>query len=504
MIDVLLKSVWGIQKGLTRPSTQAKIVRPMPGHNCLGSNTMTASLVTPGMQVSTTSDCEAGEGTVEVDGRILATMIGNFSINDGIGTVIAVKEVLTPSVGDTVICQIEKLNEKNGEARILCIEGKSGDLLPEHLYGHFHVTGLVDRYMHQTADAVRRRDICRAQIKEIAPVVRIDFRERDDCGVLHAICPSCGDTLVAEAQGDWNVNCNSCEYRSFRALADNFAAGWAELDQGASVLNNSGKRWGSEAEALFAKGPSGRATFIAEDFREDGRERNYFRFEGQQSGGGQRQNAKPGCKLFVGGLPREIGTEELREMFSKFGDMADCFVPTDDSGANRGFGFVTYHEKSVAEAAAKELDGHRINGRRIGVRDADSDDKKGKKNNRRDVDGMKFYVGNLPFKAEDSTLKELFGKFGTVVDVNIITDNGGRPKGFAFVTLKEKDKGDEVIQQLNGTEVLGRKIRVDVSQKKSGGQKDGKPKKSSRELRAMREESEDSKKRKRKPRHKKD
>ena len=195
MIDVLLKSVWGIQKGLTRPSTQAKIVRPIPGHNCLGSNTMTASLVTPGMQVSTTSDCEAGEGTVEVDGRILATMIGNFTINDGIGTVIAVKEVLTPSVGDTVICQIEKLNEKNGEARILCIEGKSGDLLPEHLYGHFHVTGLVDRYMHQTADAVRRRDICRAQIKEIAPVVRIDFRERDDCGVLHAICPSCGDTL---------------------------------------------------------------------------------------------------------------------------------------------------------------------------------------------------------------------------------------------------------------------------------------------------------------------
>ena len=184
--------------------------------------------------------------------------------------------------------------------------------------------------------------------------------------------------------------------------------------------------------------------------------------------------------------------------------MADCFVPTDDSGANRGFGFVTYHEKSVAEAAAKELDGHRINGRRIGVRDADSDDKKGKKHSRRDPEGMKFYVGNLAFKAEEATLKELFAKVGTVVDVNIITDNGGRPKGFAFVTLKEKDKGDEVIKQLNGSEVLGRKIRVDVSQKKSSNQRDGKPKKSSRELRAMREEAENGKKPKGKPRHKKD
>ena len=255
---------------------------------------------------------------------------------------------------------------------------------------------------------------------------------------------------------------------------------------------------------MFAKGPSGRATFIAEDFREDGRERNYFRFEGQQSGGGQRQRAKPGCKLFVGGLPKEIGTEELRELFAKFGDMTDCFVPTDDSGANRGFGFVTYDEKSMAEAAAKELDGHRINGRRIGVRDADSDDKRGKNKGRKEPEGMKFYVGNLPFKAEDSTLKELFGQHGTVVDVNIITDNGGRPKGFAFVTIKEKDRGDKVIEQLNGTEVLGRKIRVDIPQKKTGGRQDGKPQKSSRELRAMREESADNKKRNQRQQHKKD
>ena len=465
---------------------------------------MTASLVTPGMQVSTTSQCEAGDGTVEHDGAILATIVGNFTIQDGVGTVAPIKKICSPEIGDTVICSVEKLNEKNGEAMILSVEGKDGDLLPEHLYGHFHVTGLVDRYMHQTADAVRRRDICRAVVKEVEPVVRLDFRERDDCGVLHAICPSCGDTLNAELNGDWNVKCPSCEYRSFRALADNFNAGFAELDQGSSVLNNAGKRWGKEAETLFAKGPSGRATFIAEDFREDGRERNYFRFEGQQSGGGQRQRAKPGCKLFVGGLPREIGTEELREIFAKFGDMLDCFVPTDDSGANRGFGFVTYHEKSIAETAAKELDGTRINGRRIGVRDADSDDKKGKNKSRREPEGMKFYVGNLPFKAESDTLKELFAKHATVVDVNIITDNGGRPKGFAFITVKEKDKGDEIIQQLNGTEIMGRKIRVDISQKKTSGQNSGKPKKSSRELRAMREEAEDSKKPRRRPRHKKD
>ena len=441
-----------------------------------------------------------GLGTVEVDGRILSTMIGKFTINDGIGTVAPVKQVITPSVGDTVICEVEKLNEKNGEARILCIEGKQGDLLPEHLYGHFHVTGLVDRYMHQTADAVRRRDICRAQIKEISPVVRIDFRERDDCGVLSAICPSCGDDLVAEVQGDWNVNCRSCEYRSFRALADNFGAGWAELEQGAIVLNKSGKRWGSEAESMFAKGPSGRATFIAEDFREDGRERSYFRFEGQQTGGGQRQRAKPGCKLFVGGLPREIGTEELRELFAKFGDMVDCFVPTDDSGANRGFGSL-HIMKNQSLRPAKELDGHRINGRRIGLETQIAMIKEAEKFEERyrwyEILRWQFAIQSRP-----DTLKKLFGKLATVADVNIITDNNGRQKALLF-HCQRKSKGDEIIG-LNGSEVLGRKIRVDVSQKKTGGQSNSKPKKSSRELRAMREETEDSKKPRRKPKNKKD
>ena len=468
-------------------------------------NNMTASLVTPGMQVSSASKCQAGEGTIEIDGKIVATTIGQFTIQDGIGIVSPQKELVSPEVGDTVICEIVKLNEKNGEAMIIAVEGKPGSIQPDHLYGQFHVTGIVDRYMHQTADAVRRRDICRALVKEVSPVVRIDFRERDDCGVLHAICPSCGDTLNASLDGDWNVKCNSCNYQAYRALADNFNAGWAQLERGASSLNNSGKRWGSVAESMFSKGPSGRATFIAEDVREDGRERTYFRFETDGGGRGQqRPRHNPGCKLFIGGLPREIGTDELREMFAKFGDMEDCIVPTDENGVNRGFGFVTYSAKAEAEAAASELDGHKINGRRIGVRDADSDNKKGKNNKRKDPEGTKLYIGNLPFKATEEELKKVFDKVATITDLNIITDNAGKAKGFAFAFIKEKENIDGIIKSLNGCELLGRKIRVDLAQQKKKNNDGKKPQKSSRELRAIREEEEDSKKRNRRPRPKKD
>ena len=184
--------------------------------------------------------------------------------------------------------------------------------------------------------------------------------------------------------------------------------------------------------------------------------------------------------------------------------MVDCIVPTDDGGVNRGFGFVTYSEKSQAEAAASELDGHKINGRRIGVRDADSDDKK-KKGKKKDPEGAKLYIGNLPFKATEDQLREVFKGVGTITGLNIITDNAGKPKGFAFAFVKEKDKIEEIVKSVNGSELLGRKIRVDIAQqKKRNNNSDGKPEKSSRELRAMREEEEDAKKRTRRPRPKKD
>jgi len=155
--------------------------------------------------------------------------------------------------------------------------------------------------------------------------------------------------------------------------------------------------------------------------------------------------------------------------------MTDCIVLTDDNGVNRGFGFVTYSEKAQADAAIAKLDGHKVNGRKIGVRDADSDDKKSKRGKRKDPEGLKLYVGNLPFKATEDQLKALFDGVATVNELVMATDNAGKPKGFAFAFVKETDQGDAIVEKLNGTELLGRKIKVDVSQGGKKGGKGGKP-----------------------------
>ena len=74
---------------------------------------------------------------------------------------------------------------------------------------------------------------------------------------------------------------------------------------------------------------------------------------------------------------------------------------------------------------------------------------------------MNIYVGNLSFDATDDELREQFAAFGEVDSVNIITDKySGRSKGFGFVEMREKADGERAIQELNGSELMGRAIKV--------------------------------------------
>jgi cold-inducible RNA-binding protein len=73
----------------------------------------------------------------------------------------------------------------------------------------------------------------------------------------------------------------------------------------------------------------------------------------------------------------------------------------------------------------------------------------------------KLYVGNLSYSTTESNLSELFGAFGEVASVNLITDRmSGRSKGFAFVEMTEYDAAQQAIEQLNGKEVDGRALKV--------------------------------------------
>uniref|UniRef100_A0A3Q0R3S5 RNA binding protein fox-1 homolog 3 n=1 Tax=Amphilophus citrinellus TaxID=61819 RepID=A0A3Q0R3S5_AMPCI len=71
----------------------------------------------------------------------------------------------------------------------------------------------------------------------------------------------------------------------------------------------------------------------------------------------------------------------------------------------------------------------------------------------------RLHVSNIPFRFRDPDLRQMFGQFGKILDVEIIFNERGS-KGFGFVTFETSADADHAREKLNGTIVEGRKIEV--------------------------------------------
>ena len=87
---------------------------------------------------------------------------------------------------------------------------------------------------------------------------------------------------------------------------------------------------------------------------------------------------------------------------------------------------------------------------------------------------VRLYVGNLSFDATADDLRKIFGQCGEVEDAIIVTrPGGGRPRGFGFVTMSEESQGEEAIRQLDGQEVSGRQLVVNVAKARQESDRTG-------------------------------
>ena len=77
---------------------------------------------------------------------------------------------------------------------------------------------------------------------------------------------------------------------------------------------------------------------------------------------------------------------------------------------------------------------------------------------------MKIYVGNLSYSTTDEDISQAFSQHGTVDSADVIMDRDtGRSKGFGFVEMSVDSEGQAAIDALNGKEVDGRSLNVNVA-----------------------------------------
>jgi len=80
----------------------------------------------------------------------------------------------------------------------------------------------------------------------------------------------------------------------------------------------------------------------------------------------------------------------------------------------------------------------------------------------------RLFVGNLPYSVGESELEAAFAEHGTVVSTVVIRDDeSGLSRGFGFIEMETDEMAESAADALDGFEIDGRRLRVNVAQKKN-------------------------------------
>ncbi|XP_063002712.1 RNA-binding protein Musashi homolog 2 isoform X6 [Elgaria multicarinata webbii] len=148
-------------------------------------------------------------------------------------------------------------------------------------------------------------------------------------------------------------------------------------------------------------------------------------------------------KMFIGGLSWQTSPDNLRDYFSKFGDIRECMVMRDPTTKrSRGFGFVTFADPaSVDKVLAQphhELDSKTIDPKVAFPRRAQP---------KMVTRTKKIFVGGLSANTVVEDVKQYFEQFGKVEDAMLMFDKTtNRHRGFGFVTFENEDVVEKVCE----------------------------------------------------------
>jgi len=176
--------------------------------------------------------------------------------------------------------------------------------------------------------------------------------------------------------------------------------------------------------------------------------------------------------IFIKNLDKSIDHKNLYDTFSAFGNILSCkVVYQQGSGAgdaqSRGYGFVHFETEDAAKRAIEKVNGMILNEKKVFVGYFRSRAERQKLAGEKAKNFTNIFIKNFGDALDEEKLKEMFSKFGEVLNVAVMRKEDSKSKGFGFVSMKNHEEAQKAVDALNDTKVGEQSIYVGRAQKKS-------------------------------------
>ncbi|KAF3051599.1 hypothetical protein E8E11_011213 [Didymella keratinophila] len=182
----------------------------------------------------------------------------------------------------------------------------------------------------------------------------------------------------------------------------------------------------------------------------------------------EKSDAPPNKTVYVGNLYYEVTADQIKRVFSRFGEVENVKIVFDNRGLSRGFGYVDFKNVEDAKTAIDNLDMQVFEGRNLVCQfhraKPNSKTFSGSGGYVANPPAKTLFIGNMSFEMSDKDLNDLFRDIRNVMDVRVAIDRRtGQPRGFAhadFVDIPSATKAKEILAE---KVIYGRQLRVDFS-----------------------------------------
>lgn len=171
-----------------------------------------------------------------------------------------------------------------------------------------------------------------------------------------------------------------------------------------------------------------------------------------------------GHGIFIKNLDPLVSAHELYSHFSQYGEVLACRIALTELGIPRGFAYVTYPDEESSERAITSMNGQPFgqNGRKLFVgQNLPRQERLAKLSAEEDNENpSNLFVKGISPQTLEASFYELFAQFGQLESYSMPLNEMGLARGFGFVKYHDAGAAQKAIDELNGSEFEGRRLRV--------------------------------------------